>query len=596
MLGALALVYTIAYLGHPALPGNSPYPEGWWGWWDQGHYLQCAASLSHGLLTKDTYTYTVGYSLFAAPFYLWTPKHPFFIVDLVFVVGGAGMFFRLARRLVTATETFLFIAVFVVVYRGMLRDSFVIPWNTTPTFFFSYAILCLTALKDPRLREIQIAAVCLGAIYLCKLPEFLCLAPCLLIAIFSLRDRWQIVRVASISALIIGACIVAVLFLNLAVFGHLRTPYEQSQSQIGVLGYSPLWKFYFLFVSGAPIFREMDGMLLSHLPWLFCAVPGFIYVIQRHGRRAAGLVLSIGLCFAVYLNYNDLGSGNLYRYLLIHYFAWCFPLLGLITYVGLKRAWATRLGRWSFCSIPFLVALVCFVTLREKSVDSFVPGNTGAIALPAATERGFDWVLFHGVNSGLSNVASSERTLGPGDFFGVPRPDGWTLLLSNRASVKPLEITAKVPAEVSRVEFGKLVWTFRWSPKWFLYEWARHFVRPHVSVLGRVAGVDLAGPVGVPDGASDEVIQIELPGWVVRQISGWRIELNDGLGNWVSFPNAQGLWPIIADAPADLQPANGNRLVRLCFPDNGNVDTAPGITIRGLDAKNQVVIESIVRR
>ena len=51
VLGALLLaaLYLWRYAADPAVPGGSAqFPEGWWGWWDQGHYLRSATALAQG--------------------------------------------------------------------------------------------------------------------------------------------------------------------------------------------------------------------------------------------------------------------------------------------------------------------------------------------------------------------------------------------------------------------------------------------------------------------------------------------------------------------------------------------------------------------
>ena len=96
LLIATAVIYSLAYLGHAVLPGNSKYPEGWWGWWDQGQYLKCAASLAHGTLTSDTYWYPLGYPMIGALFYRFTPQHAFFLPDLILVLGITALFYQIA--------------------------------------------------------------------------------------------------------------------------------------------------------------------------------------------------------------------------------------------------------------------------------------------------------------------------------------------------------------------------------------------------------------------------------------------------------------------------------------------------------------------
>jgi hypothetical protein len=589
-LGVIAVVYTLAYLGHPVLVG-------WWGWWDQSQYLKCTAGLARGILNKDTYIYPLGYSLVAAPFYLWAPTHAFFLPNLVFVLGSAWAFYWIARRLLRPTEAFILIIGFLVFYRGMLLDTLVVPWNTIPTHFLAYIVLYFTAFRQPSQRDVYLASICVALIYPFKLPEFICLLPCVLIAVASLRERKRILRASLILGLAVGISVATMLAINFSVFGRFRTNYELAQKTIGVLGYPMLWKFYWLFVSGGPVFRESYQMLLSHAPWLLLVPPGVVYLLQHYGSKAWGTILSIALCFGIYVNYNELNQGNLYRYYLIHYFTWALPLLALITFIGFREGWKTRLGRWSFCSIPVLLAVVCFVTLHEKTVASFSPKDPRLITIPEEGARSADWVLLRGGSSLPARITTDGREWQyAADFMCKGRVDGFVILPSKRVTGKAFEITPQNPQEIQRVELGKLVWTIRWSPNWLVYQWTRRFTRMRVSILGKVAGVDVTGLSGIPDGVPDEVVTIELPEWVASQIKEWQIELANNRGHWFTSPSVQGDLPIATSYPSDVQGARSARTIQLRFPDNGNFDTAEAGYIRGFDPLGQLVIESPIAR
>jgi hypothetical protein len=588
-LGIIAVVYTLAYLGHPVR-------EGWWSWWDQSQYLKCTAGLSKGILNKDTYVYPLGYSLVAAPFYWWTSKHAYFLPNLAFVTGSAWAFYRIARRLLRPIEAFILIIGFLVFYRGMLLDTLVVPWNTIPTHFLAYMILSLTAFRRPTERDVYLATICLALIYPFKMPEFVCLLPSVLIAVASLPDKKRIVRAVCVFTGAVGITVAIMLAVNFSVFGRFRTNYELAQQAIGVLGYPMLWKSYWLFVSGGPVFRESHQMLLSHAPWLLLVLPGVVYLLKRYGSETWGIILSVGLCFGIYVNYNELNQSNLYRYYLVHYFTWALPLLALITFVGLREAWKTPLGRWSFCSIPLLLSVVCFVTLREKTISSFPPNAATVIKIPERGDRPIDWVFLRGASSLPRMTTDGREWQYASDFMSKGRGDGVAILPAKHVAGRAFEITPQNPQEIQSVEWGELVWTIRWSPKWLLYQWTRRFTRMQVSALGKVAGVDTTGLSGIPDGLPDEVISIELPKWTANQIKEWQIELPNNRGHWFTSPTLQGDLPIQTNYPPELQNERGIRAIQLCFPDNGNFESPGVIYIRGFDPLGQLVIESSIAR
>jgi hypothetical protein len=590
-LATLGVVYLLAYLGHPLLAGNAIKPEGWWGWWDQSCYLKCTAAIARGVISENTYLYPLGYSLMAVPFYPWTAKHAFFIPDLVFIVGSAWTFFHIARRLLRPIEAYGLMILFVFFYRGMLSDTLVIPWNTIPTHFLIYAIFYFVAFKRPTSRDVYMAIGYLTLLYVFKVVEFICVAPAVAIAILTLRDRREIFRMGSLAAVAIGSVIIAMMIINFAVFGDVRSSYEVNQIQIGAGHYSLLWKVYFLFVSGGPVFRESHPMMLSHAPWLLLIIPGIVCLWQRLGPSLLGVLLSFVLCFGIYASYNDLGPGNLYRSFLIHYFEWMFPLLALITYVGLKEGWRTRAGRWSFGSIPVLLFLVCFVTLRENVVATLATDGR-PITIPRSTDQPVDWIHLQGtiVLPPLETNGAPLRYAK--DFQWAPGPDGIGILLSKY--VTQTKITVTNTKDIQRVFYGQLVWQFGWSPQRLLTEWTRRFTRARVSFLGQQAGLDLAGPSGVPDGVPDQAITVELPGWLMDRIENWEIELPDNRGRWFSYPNVDGAWLITMGFPPELQTKGSNRVIRLCLPDNGYINDTPLIHIRALGPMGELVLEAEV--
>jgi hypothetical protein len=434
-------------------------------------------------------------------------------------------------------------------------------------------------------------------IYPFKVPEFVCLLPSALIAVASLRDKKRIARAACVLAGSVGITVAIMLAVNFSVFGRFRTNYELLQQSIGVLGYPMPWKVYLLFVSGGPVFRESYQMLLSHAPWLLLALPGVVELLRRCGSASWGVLLGIALCFGIYVNYNELNQGNLYRYFLIHYFTWALPLLALITFVGLREAWKTRIGRWSLWSIPFFLALVCFVTLREKTFASFSPDDARLITIPEKGARSIDWVLLRGASSLPAKITTAGREWQyAADFMCTARADGFVILPSKRVAGKAFEITPQNPQEIQRVELGELVWTIRWSPKWLLYQWTRRFTRIRVSILGQVAGTDMTGLSGNPDGVPDEVMTIELPEWVAGQIKDWQIELANNRGHWFTSPTVQGDLPIKTRYPAGDRGSSKTHSLQLCFPNNGNFDAAVVGYVRGFDSLGQLVIESPIAR
>jgi hypothetical protein len=244
-----------------------------------------------------------------------------------------------------------------------------------------------------------------------------------------------------------------VILVNYRVFGSYDTPADRNNSKIGLFGYPPLWKFYWLAIDGTPVFRESHPMLFRHMPWLWLAPAGIICLFRRNPRVAAALTVSIGATFALYINYNDLWPGNLYHYHLIHYLVWTLPLLWLMAYVGLRTALTDRFGRVTLATVFLLALFFSRWKLRERnlhevnlSADSVISFDGDFALVPQAAERP--------VVSANGQVIQS-----PHGVISQPRPDGWAIVLRRDTSPKNLTIQSDSPHK--HMILGKLRWVFR---------------------------------------------------------------------------------------------------------------------------------------
>ncbi|MDE3084812.1 MAG: hypothetical protein KGJ37_06310, partial [Verrucomicrobiota bacterium] len=136
LLLLLGIIYTWAYATHPLFPGRkSGSPTGWWSWADQARYLKAAAALAQFKLSPDVYHYPLGYSLLGAVFWRFMPRHPFFIPDLLLVLGAGYVWWRLAGRLLNKFQSLVLAGLCLLTHGTLLKTTLVIPWNTIPTQF-----------------------------------------------------------------------------------------------------------------------------------------------------------------------------------------------------------------------------------------------------------------------------------------------------------------------------------------------------------------------------------------------------------------------------------------------------------------------------
>jgi hypothetical protein len=450
-LAALAVVaatlYVLAYFSDPLVQ----WPA-WWGWWDQGQYVKCAASLANLELTPQTYWYPLGYPLLGALFYRFAPHYAFLFPNLLLIVGSLALLYSMARRLVSAIEAVLLLAVFVVSYRGTLADVWVIPWNTIPTQFLSYLAIYLCCFTNPGRKQCYYISLCIGLVYLCRPADAACLLPLLAIGLLRL-DNWALrLRTGAAAACIIGAFVGVVLLVNYRVFGSYDTPADRNNSLIGLFGYPPAWKFYWLAIDASPVLGESHPMLFRHMPWLWLAPAGLICLFRRNRWLAAAITLSIGASFTLYLNYNDLWPGNLYHYHLIHYLVWTLPLLWLVMYVGLRAALTDRFGRYALAGVIAAAFLVSRWHLKEANLHQAAVSQDGTIASDG------DFLLLPPAQNAPA-VSRNGAVLNPpyGVMFSR-RPDGYAIVPKGTS---PAGLLVQSDSPDKRITVGRLRWVFR---------------------------------------------------------------------------------------------------------------------------------------
>lgn len=381
LLCIVAAVYTAAYLQHPLYPGSKfdETPRGWWTWTDQSRYLEESRAIAHGDLKENSYFYPVGYPALGAIFVRWMPVNPFFIPNLLLVLGATVMWWKIAQRWVSRVAALAVGAVFVASHPWLLGQTVVIPWNTLPTqFTLLTGIWVMLAINGTK--SVLVLAGLAAATYLFRPIDAVAFAPLLVVATLRLTS-WQLrLQGGAAGIAIVAASVVGVGVMNVAVIGQWQTTYEiVSTRAIGFFGYPMSFKLYWLLVDGKPLFGETDPALLFRFPWLFLAVAGVLFLLQRE-RAAGGAVLAaIAVNLTLYFNYNDLLPSDIYRFTLIHYIAWIFPLLFLLVAAAFREL--TR-NRWAQvgCGIAAALAIVCSgLRLEAREVSPPVSSAHGFV-------------------------------------------------------------------------------------------------------------------------------------------------------------------------------------------------------------------------
>lgn len=460
LLLALAVVYAVAYRQHVLFPGYElgEQPRGWWTWSDQANYLKEAVAIAQGKLDAQSYYYPPGYSALGALFVRWMPVNPFFIPDLALVLGAVWAWWRIAQRLLSRLQAVVLGALFIAVHWLLLADTVVVPWNTLVTqFTLLMGILLLFTTRS--VRGVLGLAVLAALTYWVRPVDALAFAPLLVWAALRLPD-WRTRLVAGTGGMVVVVFAIGALGgLNHAIFGDWRTPYEKlSAGSIGFFSYPVAAKLYWLLIDGRPFFGESDPGLLIRYPWLLLAVPGACYWVEREGASAVAALAALALNWLLYFNYNDFLPSDIYRFTLIHYLVWAFPLLALLGAAACARGWRNRGTRWGFAVAGVLLIFVLGIRMEERPLP-VAAVRDGTVQLPAVRPLG---LLFPATPpEAVAQLRLDRRALTEySDYLTPYESPTLQLLLGEKANGAALTKTAGETL-TGEPQFSELGWTWR---------------------------------------------------------------------------------------------------------------------------------------
>ena len=373
----LASLYCLAYLSIGFLPGNSPYPLGWWGWWDQSQYLKSALAFGRWDLDPTQHWYPLTYSLVAGAFSRFQPYHAFFFVNVVSFVAMAWLMMQLAKELgvsaLGGAAAFLVGAVF----PAVLLAQYIVPWTTTPVAALYIAVILTYVIA---LREgFTSRRVALITVFVALVAAFrpVDVAPLLPIA---LHVAWRTVSPGGpaapitqrllVPALAGGAVLAAYLGLHVAIYGLRPSVYMQQSSVLGLdPGIIP-FRYAVIFGNPRPFFGEGTG-LLERYPLMSIGLWALVY-LTFWVRSIFAVTAAIWISFMLYLAYPDFLPSGVWRYLNIHYWKWLFPVLAVLTLVALRDAWTKR----RHLAVLVSVALTAPLVIASLKADASAPKDT----------------------------------------------------------------------------------------------------------------------------------------------------------------------------------------------------------------------------
>jgi hypothetical protein len=332
LLGGLYLVvlYSHRYLDFYALPGNvQGHPEGWWGWFDQGKYIDSARALAVLDFTAARHWYPLGYSIIGAPFIWLSPLHPFMVADLLCLLICYAGFLAFAQRLIIRPLWA------VVIFGGSVTSSqaifaqWIIPWNTSLSSALIWVLLaCVAAHLEGRRRPFVIGML-VASLPLIRPIDAVLAVPSAIVALSS--DRHHIARDFQLFAL--GCFLVTLPYIALhsCIYGLRPSEYTLNSAGIGFSAYDLGWKAYTILVDPRAWFLDGEG-LIGKAPFMALSLGG-LAVTSAYGRAARLLVALLVIHFIVYISYIDLLPVGFWRFNNVHYWKWTMPGLGLLAFL-----------------------------------------------------------------------------------------------------------------------------------------------------------------------------------------------------------------------------------------------------------------------
>ena len=349
-----AVYFVVYYVTDPVRPGglithfygsSGPIQNftGWFGYYDQGQYLQLANTLAHFRIHElaSTYTYGIGYPLVAVPaIWLGFGKDPFVFFNFLTFCFSVCTTYYVAKKLISPFAGF--IAGFGLLFATPLIHYTDQPWNSTVCLFVMPVILIMLTFKKITHKHLLFLGFLLAWAFSARYIDVLFLGTLSLAVIYrgSVKDLIKNSAYMFLGSLVL---LVPVLYSHYHYFGSpLHTPYVNHLGIGGVDGSDQGLKAYSLRRvprAGLALFlsprlagsTDGDRGLLIDFFWALAAIPGIALLIKKKNHEVFfRTLLAVGLLACTfYLSFRASTPGSL-KYGELHYFKMYWPCLAIL--------------------------------------------------------------------------------------------------------------------------------------------------------------------------------------------------------------------------------------------------------------------------
>jgi len=473
------------------------YPLGWWGWFDQGQYLQSARALSHFDFAPQSHWYPLGYPFLGALFYRTVPNHAFFIPNLVCYLVILWMLYAICRKFLSRSEALILVAVGLLAQNHLMMNL-LIPWSSIPGHALIYAAIYLMVFGKRQVADYALTALCAGLTFLCRPVTAIAFMPLFLVRALRGEHIYALAKRLSVATLIFALFVILMFALNHRIYGTYVSPYMQNERRLGFNISAVPHKLYSILLDGRTIYAE-GRSVFSEFPWILVALPGALYAVKRY-RAFAGVLVSICFIVLCYTAYNNFSSAHLFKYMALHYFLWIFPLLTLFAYLTVRHSWRAmpRAAVAAMVLIPTVLAVFLHVRLAPVAWEGCI--SSGDAGGAACINRGRDLVRpwsadWQGGKNAILSLGLNEERVFDGlylegwpqdqrawplltldgrkltlfwDYMVIVRPPGVTVVLFNAGRARRIGVAVADDYRGRLSLSGLQLYRFGWrlSPDW----------------------------------------------------------------------------------------------------------------------------------
>ncbi|PZW48791.1 hypothetical protein C8P66_104208 [Humitalea rosea] len=477
----IAAAFLHAHWVREMLPLAPVAANNWFGWHDQGRYLEAALAWQRGDLDVARHLYMPGYPLLAVPFLQDVPllglplADPFLPANLVSLLASlwllAGIAVRLAPGLRHAGLLGTLAFVTAMLSSPQSLDAWVVPWSTSPAT--ALILLCLWAAlrfhaAPDRPRWAFVAAFA-GAAILAFRPTDMAVAlvPAALLAGWALATSraswraWARTGLAGVAGVALALGLLAIFYVP--IYGFAQSPYMAGSARTGFEWRLLPLRWVTLMLDPRPLLPQGRG-LISAFPWIVSGLAGALALMllpsRGPGRRAPHLALGGAMAchVALYLCYRDLHSGGMWLYFNHHYFKWVVPVASLYTLLWVALMAAERRLRWrrlalGLGTMALLLPWRAELHLRPDAAGAPRWQADGRLLIPGALPEMGDAVVFAADGSWDDMFMGRSRLFAPSaehvfnsDHKTVPAGGGLMLTPLRPLPEAPLVLEVRPPS------------------------------------------------------------------------------------------------------------------------------------------------------